>query len=472
MLLYSTILNTTPSLTKEKLIRLVIDWNQSSPHTENIIPDLQWNGETNIRFGREGLSLDITELDDILALRYEKKEADGAIWDTDFILNTGERKISIRLDRTYTNDAAMEDLKFATPYFVHFLIEGGYLEKDGLLSIDDRPYRIEEKTISILADIVNRKTKYGYPVIYVSRQFNDYTPVDVGKLSKRLKGVAHVLYEEDVALNTKIRTACHDQNDYRGNIGVYYPNGKYKRYMCHDGHNSRIVMAERIAKAVMNYANSQAVEPLYTWQGVNTAIMLATLERQKKRADDSEAAYQKAENEISAYADTFDQDTEKLKKRIEELERDNISLRGENLGLRSKLAQQEREPVICLGEEDELYPGEIREMVLDAVEHDLKKSPTGSRRADVYQDLLDNNIRENIPAKKRGEIKVLLKDYKTMDGATRRKLEQLGFTITSEGKHYRLTYYNDDRYNTTIAKTGSDWRGGKNDSSEIIKNMF
>ena len=49
MLLFSTILDIHESLTKEKFIQLVIEWNQGSPHTENIISELEWHGESNVR---------------------------------------------------------------------------------------------------------------------------------------------------------------------------------------------------------------------------------------------------------------------------------------------------------------------------------------------------------------------------------------------------------------------------------------
>ena len=54
----------------------------------------------------------------------------------------------------------------------------------------------------------------------------------------------------------------------------------------------------------------------------------------------------------------------------------------------------------------------------------------------------------------------------------RQQLLELGFEITEDGKHYRLTYYGDGRYKTTIAKTGSDWREGKNIASVILKSMM
>ena len=61
MLLYSTLLNIKDTMTKEAFIELVIEWNQGSPHKENIISDMQWNGEKNIRFGSEKLWLEIIE---------------------------------------------------------------------------------------------------------------------------------------------------------------------------------------------------------------------------------------------------------------------------------------------------------------------------------------------------------------------------------------------------------------------------
>lgn len=40
MLLFSTILNIDKSLTKDDFLNLVIEWNQKSPHYDNVIPDL------------------------------------------------------------------------------------------------------------------------------------------------------------------------------------------------------------------------------------------------------------------------------------------------------------------------------------------------------------------------------------------------------------------------------------------------
>ena len=81
MLLYSTTLRINDTLIRDGFIQLVIQWNQSSPHEDNVIPDINWNGEHNIRYGNESLWLDIEEYrnKNIIAVRFEKRVEDGKI---------------------------------------------------------------------------------------------------------------------------------------------------------------------------------------------------------------------------------------------------------------------------------------------------------------------------------------------------------------------------------------------------------
>ena len=51
-------------------------------------------------------------------------------------------------------------------------------------------------------------------------------------------------------------------------------------------------------------------------------------------------------------------------------------------------------------------------------------------------------------------------------------MKDLGFEITEEGKHYKVTYYGDGRYQTTYAKTPSDVRGGMNSAQQTINIVF
>lgn len=59
-----------------------------------------------------------------------------------------------------------------------------------------------------------------------------------------------------------------------------------------------------------------------------------------------------------------------------------------------------------------------------------------------------------------------------MDSATQRNLKDLGFSTSSDGKHWKLTYNEDPRYSYILPKTGSDRRGSLNAISDIANIIF
>lgn len=475
MLLYSTILRIQDTLTKEAFLDLIIKWNLESPHDENIITELrEWDGNRNKRYGNEWLWLDIEEYrnKNIIAVRFEKKEAGGAVWNTDYIMNFDEMRMAIRLDRSYTEDALMEDTAFSTPHFLTLLIEGGYLKDDNGLAILRDGLPIAEDNLDILAKVINGEAKYKLPVVYVSKTVYNRDPVNIRWLCSKLKGVAHILVESDKRLNYLIRTACNDMNEYNGGIGIYFPNGSHRRFCFRAYTGGDRVLLDKVIRSVLQYVNVQTIPLLYTWPGVNNSLLADRLTSQQKERQEAEEAREKAENEVEEYLGAFDEDMEKYKKQIDELTRANTSLQMENQGLRAKLSGTESVPVLYLGDEDEFFQGEIKEILLDAVNEALKDTPAKTRRANVLNDILISNGYQNIRAERERQIKTMFRDYKSLSGTLRQQLVALGFEITEDGKHYRLAYYGDDRYKTTIAKSGSDWREGKNIALTILRNMM
>ena len=56
----------------------------------------------------------------LLLLDLRKLKRDGAVWDTDYVMNFQDMKMSIRLDRSYLEEALTIDPKFfdTTFYYV------------------------------------------------------------------------------------------------------------------------------------------------------------------------------------------------------------------------------------------------------------------------------------------------------------------------------------------------------------------
>lgn len=502
MLLFSTVLSINKSMTKEDFIKLVIEWNQQSIHDTNVIPDIEWHGERNIRFGDEKRWLAIEEYRNksIIAARYEKCEEDGGIWDTDFVMNFKDRKMSVRLDRSYTPEALMENSGFSTPHFVTQLIERGYLETDRDLRVMRTPHIIDENKLELIADIVKGKKRYRLPIVYVSRTLNNENPVNVNHLASSLKGVAHVLVQESNETNTILREMCDGENEYNGAIGSYYPNQTigHRKYLYRSPEGEDKILFEKIVRLVINYSNAQLTDTLYTWQGVNNALLRDRLQSQREERLAAEAAQKKAEEETlriletldeeerrirtkaledaKAEADTllegFDDDMQRLQRQVEELTRANEALQYENQGLKAKLDTDGQVPVLYMGDESDLYQGEIKDMVLEVLSDSLSGIHENSRRMDVITDIIETNNYQRLSAKKAEEIKRLMKNYDGMSARLRQELEDFGFEITEDGKHYKLTYCGDARYYTTLGKTPSDGRSGKNSVQQIIRSML
>lgn len=502
MLLFSTFFDINDSMTKDVFIKLVLEWNQGSPHEDNIINGIEWRGQHNIHYGDENLWLDIVEYcnENIIAVRYEKKQKDGAVWDTDYVMNFNTMKMAIRLDRSYLEEALTIDPKFSTPHFITLLIERGYIRDDGELPVLRTPIMIGNDEVKIVADIINGTNRYKMPVVFISKTYYDEDPVNVRLLASRLKGVAHVLVQQSNCSNDRLRSLCDGKNEYYGAIGIYYANQAigHKKYLYRNSVGMDTFLLEKVIRVVIQYSNAQMIEPLYTWQGVNNALLRdrltsqkeesAKVERErraalyellelkanlnKKQENMQQKALEEAKAEADKILDSFEEDMERLEKQIEDLTRTNDALTYENHGLKSKMDRIDQIPVLYLGDEDEFYQGEIKEMILDAINEKLKNLGNKTRRFNVLNDVLQNNDYQKIYEQREKEIKNMFRDYKTMSGTMRQQLQDLGLEITEDGKHYRLTYYGDGRYKTTIAKTGGDWREGKNIAANILKSMM
>ena len=507
MLLFSTVLPINDTLTKDGFIELAIRWNQGSRHEENVIPDIEWNGERNIKFGNEKLWMQIEEYrnQNIIAIRYEKIQDDGVVWDTDFVMNFNEMKMSVRLDRSYLEEALTEYKTFSTPAFIALLIDGGFVTDDNGLAIGRKPVAINEKNYSLIADVINGDAHYSLPVVYVSKMHDERIPVNVREVAKRLKGVAHVFYQEHSWSDPALHRLCNKKNEYDGAIGIYFPSQAvgHEKILNHIFPGSEKKMTDKVVSRVIQYSNVQRIDALYTWPGVSNALLRDRYSSKREELAKSQAAMklyemaaqisqyeaqlkvedadQKAEKmkkeaeEALELVASVDEEMEQMRQQIETLTKQNDSLQSINEGLLAKVQETSKMPLLYFGSEDEFFPGEIKEIVLEVLDRELHdRTEAQTRRSDVLGDVVRSNggITGQTEQKK-NKVKELMNAYTAMTGTVRSALKELGFTIKEEGKHYKLVYYNDGRYWITLAKSPSDKaHGGKNAAMKIIKKVL
>jgi hypothetical protein len=501
MLLFSTILEINKKLTKDDFINLVIEWNQKG-HPESVISGIKWNGERNIRFEDENKSLEIQEYrnKNIIAVRFEKREANGAVWDTDYIMNFSEMRMAVRLDRSYIEEALNIDTKFFTPFFISLLIDRGYILQDGDFEVQRTPLIINEENLDLIVSVINGTAKYKLPVVIISKTFYDEDPVDVNKLAKELKGVAHVLVQESNDTNHKLKELCNGNNEYYGAIGIYHPNPAigHRRYLYRMSEGFDRILSDKVTKTIMQYSNSQMVGLLYTWFGVNNAILQDRLLRKREENAEAEAgrrtalyellalksdlnqtkesmwkeALGEAKEEADKILEDFEEDMKKKDAEIERLTSELQKKEYEISWLKAKLDSMTEIPVLIAGNEDDFYPGEVKDFVLSAVKKELCATESGTRRYDVLKDILEANSYKAIGEHKADEVKRILSNYSGMTPKLKRELEDIGF-IFDKSDHQKVKYYGDGRYTIIYASTPSDkGRGGKNNVRNTIKKAF
>ena len=473
MLIFSTRLPVKDTLTKEKFFELVVRWNQDSPHHR--IDGIEWDGGYRHRWGDMKNMLEITEYNDVAAAHFVQSEH-GVHWTTEFILHTERREIGIYLSREATENTIYFHKEFKPPYFLKLLMRENVLGSDGGLTISEYPHSFgatadEQQVLTQLC--LEDARAFRLPVVYLTRDwFTEHCVVDEGELARRLCGVAHVLVESDKDVSRTLKDLCHGKNVYNGGMAVYFPSvsAAAKRFIPYDGMDVEKVMTQ-IVRMIFRYMNQQKRERLDTWDG----IQMMQMRRQTKQLLAEKRRIEENRKQTSKEKEQYWDEYVKAQTQVEALTEQNARLQSELAVLRARVDSMGENPLLYYGDEKEFYQGEMLEFVRTALSEKLDRLPKEKDRhlrcADVLQDLLNANECEEIQAQRQTELKRVLKGYRTLTPEIQSTLIDVGFRIT-DGKHYKLTYYDDERYTVTMAKSGSDWRGGENLISEIRKRIY
>ena len=451
MLIFSTKLPVKETFTKQKFFELVVRWNQDSPHHR--IDGIEWDGGCRHRWGDMKNMLEITEYDDVAAAHFVQNEQFGVHWTTEFILHAGRKEIGIYLSREATENTVYFHKEFKPPYFLKLLMRENVLGSDGGLAISEYPQSFgatadEQQVLTQLC--LEDAGAFRLPVVYLTRDwFTEHCVVDEGELARRLCGVAHVLVESDKDVSRTLKDLCHGKNVYNGGMAVYFPSvsAAAKRFIPYDGMDVEKVMTQMV-RMIFRYMNQQKREQLDTWDGIQMMQMRRQADQlleEKRRMEETRKQTSKEKEQYWKEKEQYWDEYVKAQKQVEELTKQNARLQSELAGLRARVDSMGENPLLYYGDEKEFYQGEMLEFVLAALSEKLDRLPKEQhpklRVVDVLQDLLNANESEGVQKQRQEELKRVLKGERTLTASIRRTLIDMGFRITSEGKHHKLTYY-------------------------------
>lgn len=449
------------------VINLARTWLSGSPHTKflpNELPELIFNGEQEKVKGVEQFKISHATLTDheIAGVRYRKIEGDLE-WTTSIVTckypTSHLLSIQVNCEALNTSSRLPASKK---PYFIKQAIEvlgGG---QDGAIPVAGKPIFLDEDDSEIAAALINGTADNSLPIIYVSANFKGQPAINPTSLALLVSGMAHVIVEPSRTFSFKVRPLTGSKNSFGGSIGIYWPRGDSKKTYSYSKKTPNARALEiAIAKDIRIALSNRRLLTNCTWHDLQEASTKSRLEALRKNGS----------QELNDYAALAAQEIEAKDRKISELQYE-VSRQNAEISRLSRSSSQNKEGLISLGVEQDLYESEIRDIIIDALKKATNSTTANSRRQHVLNDLLTHNVPCGQAEKVADEIKSLLKNYQSLNQSTRNSLAELGFDITEEGKHYKAIYQNDGRYTFSFSKTPSDHRSGSNLASDIKNKLF
>lgn len=449
MLLYSTRLRVNEKFTPEVFVDNLIEWNQSGRY---IIDEIE-RGMLSFIVGDDDNYLDVIHLENkkIIASRMHT-ETNGGIWNIDFILNYADNILSVHVNRSFSENTLNTKSRAYMPTFICQIIKNGYAGTSNGLDISDKALNVTDHDV-ILNAVDSYEDEYALPVVYLSAK----SRLTADKLASKLTGIAVVVSDDSNSIMEK----------YPDPIIVFFPHKsmssvRFGEYPFH----------RDIEFAVTEYHNNREYNDLETWNGVQSqCINSSNAELLGK--------YREISTDNDALTEMYDELEQKLgeeAKLRDALGSENSRLIAENARLMQELKRLRTNgtPVIMHGEENDMYPDEQREIIMDILSDYLRKGvEENTRRHDVISSVIDANPVNGTPEIYKNIIKNALDGYKTFSAAKiTNALKETGIEIIEHTGHYKIAFKGDHRYVCEAAATCSDCRGGKNLISEINKIMF
>lgn len=422
-------------------------------------------GESRIQKGNESVdTLQVSAADeDATAIRYTRRD-DGLEWLTTVVFSrtASDSWVGIRVS-CESSHPAVRLPPAKKPVLVRTLLNDLGGASDGAIRVGGFPLRLDNTDIDVAARLIAGKADCRLPIVYLSAGFQGDYIVDGDHLAHELAGMAHVVVEPNRQFSLRLKIEVDSENVYGGTVGVYWPDGGGRRsFFIGREFESPDEVARAIFDEIRTALTNRRAFDRCTWAFVQESASRQAI--QALRAAGSQ--------EVEKYIETFDKELVAKTQRLENANKEITRLQMELRIYEARLAAGTGS-LLRTGSEQDLYANEVLGIVRDAVADAKSRVPTGSRRQHVLTAVLQANpASEDIAGSMRDRLKQLLRGSKGMDAKIRRGLEEMGFSITEEGKHYKLAFQGDDRYLFTLPKSGSDHRGGLNAASDIGRLLF
>lgn len=189
--------------------------------------------------------------------------------------------------------------------------------------------------------------------------------------------------------------------------------------------------------------------------------------------------------EVKQYEDLLSESAANIQnyqETIKELNRKIQILEGKNQSkqiMYNSIKEKNGRTIIAEGIEEDLYPGEQRDIILQYIKDRMANLEPNSRQFHVCKSLLEANPENGTREKLRRELYEALKKKCNIcnpPSEVKEKFNSIGIEIRNSKSHSnphpKLVFRNDDRYTVSISSTPSDKRSLLNTASDLVRTFL
>lgn len=407
----------------------------------------------------------------VLAGKFSMIEQE-AEWITTFTFNDITKTFTVALDKRKGDTGAQFDEHFVIPDFVNIMIEYAATPDVGL-PISIEPLELNEDIATKVAPVITGERTLNLPLVLMSVKENGEMTADPGFIADDLKGTAHIVTSLSAKDDEYLAGLTNGLYKRNGIVSVYFAGDRNPVVFSPEDMPSEAFRHE-IKNTILNSSRIECGNKLETWDGAfETHADLETKSSGEQiKTLQEQVAELKEENE--SWMQLIDKETERSAQQIERLNQTCQKQEREVMILQAQLdaKRDQKKAILFAGEMEEFFPNEQREFVISAIQTAIKNTESATRRMDVLQDIAEANKSDCILEEKKAEVENIFSGKRMLGDKERKQLEDLGFAITHQSGHYKVTYHKDDRYVYTMGGTPSDIRAMKNNCHNIIKKVF
>ncbi|MBF0247374.1 MAG: hypothetical protein HQL36_04790 [Alphaproteobacteria bacterium] len=456
-----------PTKTTVDFVKLGVDWIRGMENSTVLSSGYiaQDTDDITIEAGKEALNIARVKTDsqEIFGLKYAHIDSDNLHWTSEFVFTKqkGDAWLSVKVHSDASTTATQLPVP-KKPYFIKMIMRNRWAGMDGILPTQDRPHFLSDQDIDLASTLIDGHGKNRLPFVYISAKDTGGHTVNPKIMARVLGGLAHTIVEPNRFFSLRLARETNFRNSYGGEVGVYWPDGagrkvyNLKKY----GDNPKS-LTKSLEKDIIRALSNRRQHPNMSWHFLKELIAKQALHKLKEQGS----------TELNEYFEAFEKDNASLKARLDDAETEITKLRDQ-LSRSTRESEAAESRLLRPGKERDFYLNERREIIVWALDLSLGNTLEGSRKRHVIEDIIADNNETSSLSDMKSRIKSRLSRYSKMDAKTKNDLVSLGFSISSDGKHYKAVFMDDERYIFTFPKSPSDHRTGHNMVSDINKKLF